>query len=101
MLARLALLASSTAVLLSLAGCGTPMVGEACSGSPQLGGCVEGAYCVIDDGPVTEASNDPTWNTFTCRQACTSQLDCADGMFCQPVATTPTLSACQPRNTAP
>jgi hypothetical protein len=86
---------------LSALGCaGTPGVGEPCSGSPQLGGCVEGAVCVLDeDSPVRGGNDDPVWDTFTCRARCTSQLECPSGTFCQPVPTTPTISACMPGST--
>ncbi len=99
MLARLALFAS-LALLAALIGCGTPRVGEACSGSPQLGGCEEGTYCVVDDGaPVRGAADDPTWSTYTCRTSCTRQADCPAEMFCEAIPGTPTLSACRPRST--
>ncbi|MBN8615652.1 MAG: hypothetical protein J0L92_33965 [Deltaproteobacteria bacterium] len=87
------------ALLATLAGCGTPELGEPCSGSPQLGGCVEGTYCVEDDGPVRGDDEDVTWQTFTCRASCTRQADCAADEYCEAVPGTPTLSACQPRST--
>lgn len=99
MLSRLAPLASLV-LFAALAGCGTPRVGEACSGSPQLGGCEEGTYCVEDDGaPVRGEDNDPTWVTYTCRTACTRQDDCPADTFCESIPGTPTLSACRPRST--
>ncbi|GAB4209485.1 MAG: hypothetical protein OHK0013_28970 [Sandaracinaceae bacterium] len=86
---------------LSALGCaGTPTVGEPCSGSPQLGGCTEGAVCVLDeDSPVRGDDNDPVWDTYTCRATCTSQRDCPSGTLCEPVPTTPTISACMPSST--
>lgn len=100
MLARLATLGTSLALFAALAGCGTPKVGEPCSGSPQLGGCETGAYCVEDDrGTVRGAEDDPTWSTFTCRAACTSQADCSATELCEGVPTTPTLMVCRPRST--
>ncbi len=102
MLARSALVGSTLALVLSLAGCGTPTVGEPCSGSPQLGGCEEGAYCVLDESSaVRGADDDPSWESSTCRAACTQLADCPDGFSCEPIPTTPTLSACRPRTTTP
>ena len=96
MLARVALV--GTLLALAAAGCGTPIVGEACSGSPQLGGCADGALCLLDDdSPVRGAEDDVTWDTYTCRAACTSHADCGAGFSCEIVPTTPSLSACQPR----
>lgn len=97
MLARLALVGTTVALLSVLAGCGTPALGEACSGSPQTGGCDEGAYCVLDrGGPVRGDEGDPTWNTYSCRQSCSTHRDCEAGFLCEAVPTTPTLYACQP-----
>lgn len=91
---------AALALLLMIAGCGTPQLGEACSGSPQLGGCAEGTYCVEDDdAPVRGSDDDPTWQTFTCRAACTRQSDCPSDMLCEGIPGTPTLSACRPRST--
>ncbi|MBX7196428.1 MAG: hypothetical protein K1X94_30525 [Sandaracinaceae bacterium] len=102
MLSRIALVGSTLLVVVSLAGCGTPAVGEACWGSPQLGGCVEGAYCVLDEGgPVRGTEDDPSWESYTCRAACTQPSDCPDGFFCESIPTTPSLSACRPRTTTP
>ncbi len=97
MRARLSGSLVATILALALAGCGLPDVGEACSGSPQLGGCVEGAYCVLDDAEGARGSDDdPSWSSFTCRAACTRQADCESGFLCEPVPTTPSLSACRP-----
>ncbi len=96
MLVRVALIGTSLA--LALVGCGTPGVGEACAGSPQLGGCADGALCLLDESsPVRGAEDDVTWDTYTCRSACNSHADCASGFSCEIVPTTPTLTACLPR----
>jgi hypothetical protein len=98
--ARLATLGTSLALFAALAGCGTPKLGEPCTGAPELGGCEAGAYCVEDDRGTAPGSNDdPTWSSFTCRAACTSQASCAPTELCEGVPTTPTLRVCRPRST--
>lgn len=81
------------------AGCGTPTVGEPCSGSPQLGGCTEDAVCVLDADSPVGTSDDPVWDSYTCRATCVSHADCGAGFSCDPVPTTPTVYACIPRAT--
>ncbi|MDW8246196.1 MAG: hypothetical protein RMJ84_06440 [Sandaracinaceae bacterium] len=76
---------------------GKGQVGQACNGSPHLGGCVEGAYCVEERmDPNREVPHGPHVSRFRCRKACNSNSDCDRGETCEAVPEAPYASVCRP-----
>jgi hypothetical protein len=85
---------------LALAGCGGDgNVGESCTRPGSEESCVDGAICATDESTETGTSDDPVWETYTCRAICVDNADCPTGQDCRGVTGAFATRACQPIRT--
>lgn len=74
--------------------------GESCS-APGLDpsafdGCAEGNVCVPDRSNPSGYGQRPQWDSATCREICTSNVQCADGYACVLAPGAGSTMACLP-----
>ncbi|MFO0680789.1 MAG: hypothetical protein U0234_02005 [Sandaracinus sp.] len=78
------------------------VAGEACSApglpSDALGQCASGFACAPDRSGQQGNGQSPHWDSATCREICSSDIECPDGTRCIGVTGAEYIMACQPTN---